>query len=111
MRWSVLRGFVALLFGTFAALGVAGVTGVTGVAGASTGFGSQVAATQWTATNPPGLPSGAAYDDSVSCVSSDFCVATVLEEGGAAAAAAVQVWNGATWTTVGVPVPAGATEV
>ena len=32
MRWSVLRGFVALLFGTFAALGLAWL-GVTGTAG------------------------------------------------------------------------------
>ncbi|HEX4435004.1 MAG TPA: hypothetical protein VH012_09235 [Acidimicrobiales bacterium] len=111
MRWSVRRGFVALLFGTLAALGAAGLTGTTGVAGAATGFGSQVAATQWTATNPPALPSGESYDDSVSCVSSSFCVATVLDEGGSVATAAVQVWNGATWTTAGIPVPAGATEV
>ena len=104
MRLSFLRGFVAILFGTFTALGL---IGSVGVAGAATGFGSQVAATQWTPMTTAALPAAPAYDDDVSCVSSNFCVATVVNEG-SDANPLLQDWNGSSWSTVTLPLPPGA---
>ena len=57
--------------------------------------------------NPPSLPSGSGYDYRVSCVSSNFCVATVLDTTDDTNAF-VQVWNGSTWNAVAVPSPSGA---
>ena len=106
MRLLFWRGFVTILFGTFAALGL---VASAGVAGATTGFGSQVAATEWTPMTNAGLPATPAYDSDVSCVSSNFCVATVLNEE-SDTAPLVQDWNGSTWSTATLPLPSGAAE-
>jgi hypothetical protein len=103
MRLSFWRGFVAILFGTFAALGL---IGSAGVAGATTGFGSQVAATQWTTMPSAAIPGASAYDSGVSCVSSNFCVATVNDEG-AETDPLLQDWNGSSWSTVTLSLPSG----
>jgi hypothetical protein len=106
MRLSFWRGFMAILFGTFAALGL---IGSVGAAGAATGFGSQVAATQWTAMPTAPIAAPPAFDGSVSCVSSNFCVATVLNDG-SGANPLVQEWNGSSWSTVTLPLPSGASS-
>ncbi len=106
MRRSPRRGWLTILFGLFAVLTLVGTTGPVGATGPAP-FGSQVAATQWTSTNPPDVSSSESYDGNVSCVSSDFCVATVLQGGSDPADALVQVWNGSSWNTMTVPAPSG----
>ena len=96
----------------FVALGLIGMGATAGTAGAAgpTGFGAQVTATGWTSTNPPSIPSTNSYDNTVSCVSSSFCVATVFQETSPSVNVLVQIWDGSTWTTQSVPAPAGATD-
>ena len=105
MQRSLWRGSLAILFGMFVALGLIGVGATAGTAGAAgpTGFGAQVTATAWTSTNPPSIPSTNSYDNTVSCVSSSFCVATVFQETSPSVNVLVQIWDGSTWTTQSVP--------
>ena len=110
MQWSIRRGCVAALVALFGAVGVGAVGSVT-VAEASTGPGSQVVASPWTATNPPAIPGSTVADGPVSCTSSVFCVTVVTTQGSSATTPQVQQWNGSAWTTVTLPVPTGATEV
>ena len=101
MRLSFLRGFAAILFGTFAALGL---IGSVGTAGATTGVGAQVAATQWTTMPTVAIPSASTFDDDVSCVSSNFCVATVGDQG-EGTTPFVQDWNGSSLVHHDTPSP------
>ena len=103
MRWSLQRACVA------AVLAVFGAVGWTVVAGATPGPGAQVAATQWTPNIPPAIGT-ASYDSSVSCVSSVFCVSTVLVPTNGPTTD-VQQWDGSSWHTVVLPGPTGATAV
>ena len=103
MRWSLQRGCVAAVVAVFGAIGWAAA------AGGMPGPGSQVAATQWTPNSP--TPIGTqSYDSGVSCVSSVFCVSTVLVPT-SGPSTDVQQWDGSSWSTVALPGQAGATAV
>ena len=109
MRSSLLqRGCVAAVVAVFGAVGWAAVAGAA--AGAATGPGSQVAATTWT-TNSPAAVGSDSIDGPVSCVSSVFCVTTVLAEDEATTTPSVQQWDGSSWNTVALPKPTGASAV
>jgi len=77
-------------------------TGIYVTAGRVLGFAVQWSAGAWRLQTTP-APAGTATQglESVSCVSTSFCMA------GDALSATTLEWNGSTWTAIPVPIPAG----
>jgi hypothetical protein len=80
-----------------------------GPAGAGLTVPAQVSASNWTVAPQSGAVAGSASLDSVSCVTSTFCMGGGDQAiGGGNGQFFAETWNGSTWTPVTVPaVPAG----